>query len=178
MTNTSGNAGWITGQMGHLFGPRRRIWLVFCNLIQSCLVFAAAAVQYREGVATKGPAAVAVTALLAFAAGSQVVQARALATTEISTAMATAAWVDLAIDPHMLARENRPRNRRVCFLVTLAAGSLTGAAIARSAGSSVALLISAAGKLLVTLMYLLNDADKPKQVEPEATSKGNEQGGA
>ncbi|KAK7752419.1 hypothetical protein SLS62_005572 [Diatrype stigma] len=159
-------AGWITGQLGHFVGPRRRIWLICCNFAQSCLVFAAAAIQYRAGIAARSAAAVAVTGLLAFASGSQVVQSRALATTEISTAMATAAWVDLVIDPHMLAWHNRPRNRRVCFLLSLAGGALTGAAIARSAGSSVALLISAAGKLLVAFIYLLNGADKPKRTVP------------
>lgn len=106
------------------------------------------------------------TGLLAFASGSQVVQSRALATTEISTAMATAAWVDLVIDPHMLAWDNRPRNRRVGFLVSLAGGALTGAAIGRSAGSSVALLVSAAGKLLVAFIYVFNGADGPKQSVP------------
>ncbi|EMR68308.1 putative duf1275 domain protein [Eutypa lata UCREL1] len=111
-------ASWVTGQLGHVIGPRRRLWLVFCNFAQSCLVFAAAAVQYRVGIAAQGPAAIAVTGLLAFASGSQVVQSRALATTEISTAMATAAWVDLVVDPRMFAWNNRPRNRRCLHTVT------------------------------------------------------------
>ena len=93
--------------------------------------------------------------------------------------MATAAWVDLVIDPRLLAprTENRPRNRRLGFLAALAAGSLAGAAIARSAddaqgyptGSAVALLVSAAGKLLVTVMYLFNSADRPPM--PPAAQK-------
>src|SRR4051794_11807229 len=43
----------------------------------------------------------AVIILLAFASGSEVVLSRLLAMTEISTAMVTAAWVDLLIDPHL-----------------------------------------------------------------------------
>ena len=152
-----------------------------CNLLQSGLVFAAAGIQRHaeteawgtanssgggsSGASAKSAEAVAATALLAFAAGSQVVQARALATAEISTAMATAAWVDLAIDPRLLARgaANRPRNRRLGFLASLAAGSLAGAAIARAGGgssSAVALLVSAAGKLLVAVMYGFNAAEE------------------
>ena len=185
----------MTGQLGHLAGPRRRIWLLGCNLVQSSLVFGAAGIQWRgrragvgEGAAAADSAeAVAVTALLAFASGSQVVQSRALATTEISTAMATAAWVDLVIDPRLLAprAENRPRNRRLGFLTALAAGSLAGAAIARSTpaaaattgpspGSSVALLVSAVGKLLVAVMYLFNGADR--QLKPIVPKTGTETG--
>lgn len=89
--------------------------------------------------------------------------------TEISTAMATAAWVDLLIDPHLFAvkEENRPRNRRFFFLVALLAGSLVGAGIYRHAGSDVALFVSAGGKALVTLMYLFNGSDADK-VQEEA----------
>jgi hypothetical protein len=164
-------AGWLTGQLSHLIGPRLRWWLVFCNLFQSCLVFAAAVIQYQQGTDSRGATAVAVVALLAFASGSQVVQSRSLAMTEISTAMATAAWVDLMIDPHMFTlKNNRPRNRRVCFLAALVCGSLVGAAIYKTAGSAVAIFISAGGKLLVTIMYLFNGTDKPKEIDPEIAS--------
>lgn len=179
----------MTGQLGHLVGPRRRAWLMGCNLVQSGLVFAAAGIQRRAetdtdtdtatgmGGAASSAEAVAATALLAFAAGSQVVQARALATAEISTAMATAAWVDLAIDPRLLAPRgaNRPRNRRLGFLASLAAGSLAGAAIARHGSSSaVALLVSAAGKLLVAVMYGFNSGERPPRGGVE---KGGDDGG-
>ncbi|KAI0593823.1 hypothetical protein F4775DRAFT_576219 [Biscogniauxia sp. FL1348] len=160
-------AGWITGQVGHIVGPRRRIWLVGSNFIQSCLVFAAAAIQFVYGTEHSGTTALVAIALLAFASGSQVVQSRSMKMTEISTAMATAAWVDLMIDPGMFKAKNRPRTRRVMFLASLAAGSLVGAAIYRCAGSAVAILVSAAGKMLVTLMYFFNSSDKPKNTEGE-----------
>ncbi|ETS87933.1 hypothetical protein PFICI_01761 [Pestalotiopsis fici W106-1] len=159
--------GWSTGQVSHLVGPRRRWWLVLCNLLQSLLVFAAAAIQLEYGTHKVGPAAVTAVALLAFASGSQVVQSRSLAMTEISTAMATAAWVDLLIDPHMFTRENRARNRRVCFLLALIVGALIGAGIYKTSGSAPAIFLSAAGKLLVTLMYLFNGAERPKVVDVE-----------
>lgn len=107
-------------------------------------------------------------ALLAFASGSQVVQSRSLRMTEISTAMATAAWVDLLIDPRLMAvrgEPNRPRNRRVAFLVALVAGSLLGAGIYRTAGSAVAVFVSAGGKAVVTVMYLFNGAEREKVEE-------------
>lgn len=156
--------GYLTGQLSHIVGPRLRLWLVLCNLAQTAMVFAAAALQLRYGVRHTGPRDLLVIALLAFASGSQVVQSRSLRMTEISTAMATAAWVDLLIDPHLLAvrEKNRPRNRRLFFLVTLIVGSLAGAGIYKEAGSAVALFVSAGGKAVVTLMYFFNGAEKEK----------------
>ncbi len=155
-------AGWLTGQLGHIVGPRCRLWLIVCNLLQAVLVFAAGTIQHVYGVELQGSRAIVVIALLAFAAGSQVVQSRSLAMTEISTAMATAAWVDLMIDPRLFAVKNRPRTRRIIFLVTLAVGSLLGAVTYRSCGSSVAIFISASGKVVVAFLYLFSEAEKPK----------------
>ncbi|KAI0396663.1 hypothetical protein F5Y17DRAFT_75817 [Xylariaceae sp. FL0594] len=155
--------GWVTGQISHLVGPRVRVWLVCCNLVQSALVFAAAALQFVYGVHHTGNVAVSVIGLLAFASGSQVVQSRSLHMTEISTAMATAAWVDLMMDPKLFQARNRPRTRRILFLLALAAGSVLGAVIYRAAGSAIAVFISAAGKFVVTIMYLFNSAEKSKE---------------
>lgn len=86
----------VTGQLSHhLVDARSRPWLLFCNLVQTILVFGAATVQFIHGVQEEGPYALATLCLLAFASGSQVVQSRSLDMREISTAMATAAWVDL-----------------------------------------------------------------------------------
>ncbi|KAI1171221.1 hypothetical protein F4777DRAFT_594062 [Nemania sp. FL0916] len=160
--------GWATGQISHVVGARMRLWLVCCNLIQSVLVFVAAALQLAYGVVPQGGVAVMVVGLLAFASGSQVVQSRSMKMTEISTAMATAAWVDLIIDPKIFQAQNRPRTRRVLFLLALAAGSLLGAGIYRIAGSAVAVFISAAGKVVVTIMYLFNSADKPRKTDADS----------
>lgn len=159
--------GWITGQLSHLVGPRRRSWLVMTNLLQTGLVFGAAALQHVYGPKMEGDVGVAAVALLAFASGSQVVQSRSMSMTEISTAMATAAWVDLMIDPHMFQLKNRPRNRRIAFLVSLALGSLLGAAIYRYVGAAPALFISAAGKMVVTIMYLFNSKERTQKEFPK-----------
>ncbi|KAK6865830.1 hypothetical protein PG995_002358 [Apiospora arundinis] len=164
-------AGWLTGQLSHLVGARQRWWLVLCNFFQAVLVFAAAAIQHVYGTELRGSAAVTAVALLAFASGSQVVQSRSLAMTEISTAMATAAWVDLMMDPHMFrVKNNRARDRRVSFLLALTLGCLAGAGIYKTAGSAAAIFVSAAGKMLVTVMYLFNGAERPKENDAESGS--------
>ncbi|KAH8156704.1 hypothetical protein CIB48_g11544 [Xylaria polymorpha] len=159
--------GWVTGQISHIVGPRMRWWLFSCNLIQSALVFVAAALQFKYGVVPQGGMAVMVVGLLAFASGSQVVQSRSMKMTEISTAMATAAWVDLIIDPKLLHSSNRPRTRRIMFLIALGGGTLLGAGVYRTAGSATSILISAAGKFVVAVMYLFNSADKPKKTDAD-----------
>ncbi|KAG6035237.1 hypothetical protein E4U41_006160 [Claviceps citrina] len=156
-------AGWLTGQLSHLIGPRKRWWLMLCNLIQSACVLAAAAVQYQHGIASRGPEALAVIGLLAFAAGSQVVQSRSFSMTEISTAMATAAWIDLMIDQNLFAKNNRPRARRVAFLLSLVIGSMVGAAIYREVGPPTALAVSGGGKLLVTMAYSFSPGEEPNK---------------
>ena len=155
--------GLLTGQLSHLTGPRKRWWLVLCNLIQSGLVFGAGAIQYQHGVQLQGSKALAVVGMLALASGSQVVQSRSLAMTEISTAMATAAWIDLLIDPKVLVIKNKSRTRRVAFLVALVLGAFVGAFIYRGAGSAAAITVSAAGKLLVTVMYAFAGCEREKE---------------
>ncbi|KAK3329543.1 hypothetical protein B0H66DRAFT_541416 [Apodospora peruviana] len=155
-------AAWLTGQLGHIVGPRCRLWLILCNLVQTCLVFATVAIQYTQGIQLEGIRTAISIGLLACAAGSQVVQSRSLRMTEISTAMATAAWLDLVIDPNLFALRNRPRTRRVTFLASLVLGSLAGAYMYKTVGSAAALAASGAGKLLVTIMFFFNSAEQEK----------------
>ncbi|EXJ89660.1 hypothetical protein A1O3_02727 [Capronia epimyces CBS 606.96] len=159
-------AGWVTGQLGHVIGPRSRHWIVFCNLFQTILVFMAAAIQYKYGIDLESTKTLMIVGLLALAAGSQVVLSRSLAITEISTAMATAAWVDLIIDKNLFALHNRARTRRASFLAALVAGAFLGAYVYRSLDSASAILLSGIGKLIVTVMFLFNDRDK--SVESQA----------
>ena len=151
--------GFLTGQLSHIIGPRCRLWLLLCSLFQTALIFGAAGLQYACGVSLEGPQASAVIILLAFASGSQVVLSRSLAMTEISTAMATAAWVDLVIDTNLGGVNNRSRNRRVAFLLALFAGSFAGAFMYRSVGSVSTLIVSAVGKLVVTVLFVFNESE-------------------
>lgn len=154
----------VIGQVGNFLGCRRRIWLLVSNLLQTAMVFAAAAIHYWLGVSTSGPIALAVLALLAFSSGGQVAMARSLKINEIATAMATSAYVDLFVDPKLLARHNRPRNRRALFLLSLFTGSFAGAFAYSRISSPFALLLSALGKLIVTITFLFNRCIKTERV--------------
>ncbi len=150
----------ILGQLGNLLGVRIRWWLVTSSLLQTVLVFAAAALQYRYGVQEDGSLTQLIIALLAFASGAQVAMVRSLKITEITTAMATAAYVDVFIDPRVLGCHNRARGRRVLFLLCLVARSFAGAGAYKTMSSAFALLISAVGKLIVTFTLLFNKVRK------------------
>ncbi|KAI9680255.1 MAG: hypothetical protein M1822_007254 [Bathelium mastoideum] len=186
----------LTGQLGHRLSPpdtddrssgRARPWLLATNFLQTVLVLGAAGLQFRFGTGGSSstatqqhlqphndPTARAVLALLAFAAGSQVTLARSLRRPEISTAMATAAWVDLLMDPRLLASSssrfggggrNRARDRRALFMVALVAGGLAGAGVYRWHGSRWSILISGMGKLVVTVMFLFNGTEQERAEE-------------
>jgi uncharacterized membrane protein YoaK (UPF0700 family) len=160
----------VTGQIGSVTGPRRRAWLLLAGLIQTAMVFAAASVQFVHGAERTGPWALGVIALLAFSSGSQVAGARAMQLPEITTAMATAAWVDLVIDPKVLAVPNRSRDRRALFLVALIAGSFAGAFMRSRIGSPLGLVVSGIGKSLVTAAILVNRRQPDEQDETLAVS--------
>ncbi|KAK4205359.1 hypothetical protein QBC40DRAFT_162942 [Triangularia verruculosa] len=169
-------AAYLTGQLGHIIGSRRRLYIIICNLIQTCLVFATAALQHTKGVEPTGARTLLAIGFLATAAGSQVVVSRSLKMTEISTAMATAAWVDLVIDPDLMRMSNRGRNRRLAFLASLVLGTLVGAVIFKNVGSAVALFVSAGGKALVTGMWFMADGEERKGREQGKGEKKGEAG--
>ncbi|KAJ5215469.1 uncharacterized protein N7498_001876 [Penicillium cinerascens] len=93
--------GLILGQLGNAFGPRRRLWLLVTNMLQTTLVVVATSLRwkYTTGEGTSG--SFAVLALLAFASGGQIAVARTINVPEITTGMVTSAYIDLIVDPQV-----------------------------------------------------------------------------
>lgn len=83
----------------------------------------------------------------------------ALKITDVTTGMATAIYV--FIDPRVLGRSNRKRDRRVLFLISLLAGSFAGAGAYKAMSNAFVLLISAVGKTVVTFTLVFNNAQNP-----------------
>ncbi|KAF4313214.1 putative duf1275 domain protein [Botryosphaeria dothidea] len=154
------------GQLANLLrATHARWWLLASSLAQTALSAAAAALQHRHPhAATTNATALgkAVLALLALAAGAQVAMVRELKVTDMTTAMATAAWVDICIDPGNLAgvAKNRSRNRRAGFLLALISGSFAGAAAFKGRGSGLALLVSVVVKAVAAALFLVDDEGK------------------
>ncbi|GAB7358609.1 hypothetical protein MBLNU230_g3840t1 [Neophaeotheca triangularis] len=160
----------FTGHLGTFVQKQRRAWQVAIALAQTLMVAGSAWIQYVHGTHQSGAWARAALALLAFASGSQVAAARAFKIPEITTAMATAAWVDFLIDEDLFARHNRPRNRRALFLTTLVAGSFAGAYTRKAIGSPDAIMISAAVKMVVIVAMLISPGEREEGLSAEALS--------
>lgn len=153
----------LTGQIANVVGPRCRAWLLLTHLVQTTMAFGAAAIQAVYGVKASGSSVLGAIALLAFSSGAQVASMRPMRRSEITTAMATAAWVDLVIDPKLFALRNLSRDRRALFLAVLVGGSFAGAYGHVGIGSANTLIVCAAGKTLVTLLLLANREEPPQE---------------
>ena len=118
---------YVTGQLGATFGHRTRAWQFVVGVLQTIMLVGVALIQYIHIVQERGIWTRIALALLAGQSGSQIAAARAWGIPEITTAMATAAWVDLARDDKLWALRNRSRDRRILFFVLLVAGCMMGA---------------------------------------------------
>lgn len=147
----------IFGQLGNYFGPRKRLWLLLSNLLQTVMVYAAAVIFYTVPDNRHGSAARGIITLLAVSSGAQVAMGRSLRITEITTAMATSVFADAVVDPRLIRFDNRRRNRRVLFLVMLTAGCLAGAFAQKKVNSAFAILLCAIVKSIVTGAFFFNE---------------------
>ena len=147
--------GLVMGQIGNHMGVRKRFWLLITSTIQTAMVFAAAAIShYYQDAST----ALLALFLLAFSSGAQVAMSRSLKITEITTAMATAAFVDVVVDPLILERHNRLRNRRILFLAMLTAGCFAGAFTGKGVNTALTLMLCAMCKTIVTVVFFFSRA--------------------
>ena len=167
--------GVILGQCADRLGTRRRAWLLTTNVIQTLLVFTAAALRKWVARHDNRPPAWSVVALLAFASAGQVAVARTINVPEIPTAMVTSAYIGMLVDPEIFQRHNRPRNRRFFFVCCLLSGSFIGASAYRYVGPAFALLLAALCKTAVCVAFLFN-GPSVKQRRGSETLEQRQQG--
>lgn len=148
--------GYGLGQLGDLFGTKRRAWLLVTNMVQTALVFAAAALRKWVARSDVRPPAWSVISLLAFVSGGQVAMARTINVPEITTAMVTSAYIDILVDPKLFRLQNRPRSRRFFFVCSLLLGSFIGASAYRYVGPAFALVLAGVCKLIICIAFLFN----------------------
>ncbi|EMC99565.1 hypothetical protein BAUCODRAFT_64298 [Baudoinia panamericana UAMH 10762] len=142
-----------------------RWWLLVSNIYTTVMVMLAALLNFVFipcDMVNTAPVLCSL-GLLAFAAGSQVAMSRQLSMPEIPTTQATAAYVDLFVDPLFFAptARNRSRNRRLIFLLTLCAGSFIGGPVYKYHSSALAIFLAGLVKVVVTVMFFFNsESDK------------------
>ncbi|KAK6381876.1 hypothetical protein LTR65_010916 [Meristemomyces frigidus] len=164
---------FVAGQLANRCDCKlSRWWLLLSNAVQTAMVLLAALLDFvfhtRNELGT-APTLCSI-ALLACASGAQVAMSRQLGMPEIPTTQATAAYVDLFVDPDFFApvTKNRGRNRRVVFLLTLCAGSFIGAPAYKYVSSAFAVLLAGVIKVIVTALFCFNRPEE--HATSEATS--------
>lgn len=161
------------GQLANSFQCKFvRGWLLLSNAIQTSMFLSAAILNlvvrtggYLDTRHGNNSAPILVTiALLAFASGMQVALSRQLGMPEISTTQATAAYVDLFVDPNFFVpitdQRGRGRNRRVAFLVTLVVGSFIGAPAYRYVSTGLTIMLASIVKIIVIGVFFFNRANR------------------
>lgn len=156
--------GLISGQLGNVFGRKRRLWLFLTNFIQTTLIGIAAGLRQHSHHKRSISLDLGIIALLAFASGAQVAMARTVEVPEVTTAMVTSAYIDLFVDENIFKLQNRGRNRRAIFVACLILGSFIGAIAYLYVSPHFALYVSALGRLIVALAFLFNDR-APQAIE-------------
>jgi len=153
--------GTMLGQLGHVVGRTRRWWLITTNILQTCLILGAAALRHWVAITKESPYRYVVISLIAFASGGQVAMARTVNVPEITTAMVTSAYIDFFVDPKLLIRCNRSRDRRFFFVLTLLVGSFIGAVGYQEVSASFSLLLAGICKSAVCVLLWFNRAATP-----------------
>lgn len=149
-------AAFLFGQLGNCCGRTRRAWLIGTNMAQTMLTFVAAALRFWVCVDPTSRTRWAIIGILAFASGGQVAMARSVDVPEITTAMVTSAYVDLLSDKNLFRWQNRPRNRRLGFIMALVLGTFMGSGAVLYFGAGFGILLSALTKLCVTVAMFFN----------------------
>ena len=146
----------IFGHLGNWLGQKRRIWLLLTNVMQTALVFAAAALRFWGSDETRGPYALGVIALLGLACGGQISLALCVRMPELNTTMVTGALVQFAVDDKLFQKNNSARNRRVAFYFSVLGGAFVGATASRFVSPTLGILLVAILKTFVTVLFFFN----------------------
>ncbi|KAK1700804.1 hypothetical protein BDP55DRAFT_625076 [Colletotrichum godetiae] len=168
--------------------PKRRSTLALSFLLQSALVFLAAAFAQTRLIADFGkvsvqgsdsnhefktsenPLVMVPLALLAFQFGGQIVTSRILGYNEVPTNVLTSVYCDLLSDPKLFAplKENPKRNRRFLAVVLLVLGGIIGGWLQRSgAGMPGALWISGGVKFIIAVAWMGWASNEPVESKLE-----------
>ena len=133
----------LFGWTGNLIGRDRRIWLCLSTFLSTTLVLIAAAVHCSHKPNLKLDSdlhlpgrSCGVIALLAAACGGQLQLALSVRMQELNTTIVTAAIVNLASDPKILAHHNSVRNRRAIYWVSMLTGAFLGAVVCRASSAT------------------------------------------
>lgn len=159
---------FVSGQLGHKIGTKVRWWVAFAFFWQGMLILTAAICLWsggvsREDLATLDSYVLALVAVLAFSYGAQATTARGLGVAEIPTVVVTSAMVDLFGDKNLFKRDNRPRNRRIGFIISVFLGGFIGGWVISRVNAPLTIAVASSFKFLAALcVCFMESADSQK----------------
>ena len=158
--------GWVANAFAQ---STRRRWLLTVAAAETILFWAAAvvAIQYDAGSLSPASRLFTLIGLTAVAMGLRNATVRRLKVPDLTTTVLTLTLTGLASDSSLSGGENRNWRRRIAAVLAIFVGALIGAVLVRTSGLVVALAITGAVVLVVTLAYAAHPASRAKAAEPE-----------
>jgi uncharacterized membrane protein YoaK (UPF0700 family) len=158
--------GWVANAFAQ---STRRRWLLTVAAAETILFWAAAvvAIQYDAGSLSPSSRLFTLIGLTALAMGLRNATVRRLKVPDLTTTVLTLTLTGLASDSSLSGGENRNWRRRIAAVLAIFVGALIGAVLVRTSGLVVALAITGAVVLVVTLAYAAHPASRAKAAEPE-----------
>ncbi|ODN84106.1 hypothetical protein L202_00119 [Cryptococcus amylolentus CBS 6039] len=160
----------VFGHLGHLFGLRRRAWLLANVLFQIvCLILAGIFLSPSGPPLARLGSKHEWCIIMLFAAmsGAQVAAARQASVAEIPTAPMTSSYVDLVSDKYLFYgfthEKAGARNRRLGYVFAMIAGSFIGAVMHKYTASWIVVVIALGFKLVVMGMMAMAPMDPRKE---------------
>ncbi|KAF8621288.1 hypothetical protein AX15_007887 [Amanita polypyramis BW_CC] len=151
------------GRIGDRIGPRRRIWLMFCTLIQALLLMISSICLWKSGQGSvadsranpswTNPLSFVAVGFMSASLGLQGIVGKRLNTQFGTTIVLTTIWVELFNDPKLFNIRNgvRSRDHRLIAASSLFIGGFVGRSILGKAGSPTALGVGVGIRVLISL---------------------------
>ncbi|CAF1141966.1 unnamed protein product [Adineta steineri] len=149
-------SGFISGQIGHRIGNKRRWWLICNTCFQTILIFVVIVLMSKKTILPKDSNAYVLALLLSISYGCQMAMAKHLSCPEIPTAVLTSPFMDLLTDPKLFKRHNIPRNRRFFYILLFLVGIIVGSFSYKEMSSEFTLGIAGVVKALVAISFFFN----------------------
>jgi len=148
---------FLTGQIGHRIGMRKRWWLLAEFIFESLLVYMSAILLYTHAVRLSQNTNLVILFFLSWVFGSQGVATKALGVPGIAMpAVVTGAMNDLLGDPDLFVpvMKNKIRNQRASFVLVFFCGGITGGLVLKYVDAPLVLVLTASMKLLGAVCFL------------------------
>jgi len=148
---------FLTGQIGHRIGMRKRWWLLAEFIFESLIVYMSAILLYTHAVRLDQNTNYVILFFLSWVFGSQGVATKALGVPGLAMpAVVTGAMNDLLGDPDLFAplTKNKIRNRRATFVLVFFFGGITGGLVLKHVDAALVLVLTASMKLLGGICFL------------------------